>query len=180
MVSPSRLFHLYQHAINSNRLEGSFAQVGVCRGGSAKLIAEVKKGDKKFLLFDTFEGLPECDPDLDRKGRFGETSKQEVEALFSARNDIEICCGRFPETLTEAHQLDKYCFVYLDVDIYHSNLNALEFFYPRMYTGGVILIDDYNWTNTPGITQSTDEFLERQCLPTPPVITTRYQAAIFK
>ncbi|MBI2479460.1 MAG: hypothetical protein HYV60_12755 [Planctomycetia bacterium] len=56
----------------SKKYEGAFAEVGVYRGASAKLICEVK-GDKPLLLFDTFEGLPEAasqDRDVHRKGQY--------------------------------------------------------------------------------------------------------------
>ena len=36
---------------------GDFAEVGVYKGASAKLICEAK-GDKTLRLFDTYEGLP--------------------------------------------------------------------------------------------------------------------------
>ena len=47
----------------TGKIEGDIAEVGVYRGGSAKLICEAK-GNKQLHLFDTFEGLPDlCEKD---------------------------------------------------------------------------------------------------------------------
>src|SRR5258708_7091280 len=48
-------FNLYQLALNTAKLPGDIAEVGVFQGGSAKLIASLK-GTKGLHLFDTFEG----------------------------------------------------------------------------------------------------------------------------
>jgi len=57
MMWPDEMMMLYLTAKAMNGLGGSFAELGVSTGGSAKLICEVKK-DKTLHLFDTFEGLP--------------------------------------------------------------------------------------------------------------------------
>src|SRR5437763_12407749 len=58
-------FNLYQLVLTARKLPGDIAELGVFRGGSAKLIASLK-GDKALLLFDTFEGMPKARADLDR------------------------------------------------------------------------------------------------------------------
>jgi hypothetical protein len=49
--------------------------------------------------------------------------------------------GFFPETAAGVE--DRFCFVNLDFDLYDPILAGLEFFYPRMTEGGVILVHDY-------------------------------------
>src|SRR5437763_318304 len=68
-------FNLYQLVLKTQKVSGALAEVGVYRGGSAKLIATLK-GEKALHLFDTFEGMPTVNPDLDRHktGDFAETS----------------------------------------------------------------------------------------------------------
>ena len=110
---------------------------GVYKGGSAKLIASQKSGKKKLYLFDTFKGLPKTDPACDcyKKGRFADTSKRAVGQLFLKSENVEITEGLFPACAKPHHKSGEYAFVYLDVDIYKSNHEALSFFYPRMAKG---------------------------------------------
>ena len=42
----------------TKKIPGDIAEVGVYKGGTAKLIC-MNKGDKTLHLFDTFEGIPE-------------------------------------------------------------------------------------------------------------------------
>lgn len=136
-----RLFTLWQWGRQAARLPGSFAQVGVFKGGSARLIAEAKKGNREpFYLFDTFEGMPKVNSEIDlhKEGDFKNTSLDNVKKLFSDVNNVVFCPGFFPETSTPA-QNDKFAFVYIDVDIYQSVKDSLEFFYPKMLQGGVMV-----------------------------------------
>lgn len=182
LVSPFRLFPIFQFAQRANQLDGDFAQVGVYRGGSAKLISSVKAPRKKFYLFDTFEGLPAPDDEVDvyQKGRFADTSEELVRSLMADAMGIEIVKGIFPESARETHKHARYAFVYLDVDIYPSNFNALSFFYPRMVPGGMIIIDDYGWRNTPGIAKSVHDFIEKSSRGLIPIVTTKYQCLLIK
>ena len=50
--------------------------------------------------------------------------------------------GIFPETANSIEN-KNFSFVHLDVDLYKSTLDALEFFYSRVNRGGVILSHDY-------------------------------------
>lgn len=54
---------------------------------------------------------------------------------------VQIRKGFFPET---AKNIDEqFAFVNLDFDLYAPTLAGLEFFWPRMSNGGVILVHDY-------------------------------------
>jgi hypothetical protein len=49
--------------------------------------------------------------------------------------------GYFPETAAGLE--DTFCFVNLDFDLYMPILAGLEYFFPRMVSGGIILVHDY-------------------------------------
>lgn len=64
--------------------------------------------------------------------------------------------GFFPETSIGIDE--KYAFVSLDVDIYETTKEGLNYFYPRMSKNGIIMIHDYtSWTIT-GVKKAVDEF----------------------
>jgi len=164
---PIEAYHVYSIAKSQSKLDGDMAEVGVYQGGSAKLIAEVKN-EKELYLFDTFEGLPkvsEKDTHFGtsywKTGEFSNTSLENVENYLSNYKNIFCYKGKFPET-SEPIKTKKFSFVHLDVDLFQSTIDCLEFFYPRMINGGIILTHDYH---TDGIKQAFNEFCKDKKIP---------------
>jgi O-methyltransferase len=50
--------------------------------------------------------------------------------------------------------------VHVDVDLYEPTRACLEYFYPRMAAGGIILCDDYGTPAFPGARRAWLEFCE--------------------
>ena len=159
-ISMREMHNIYKLTEQTHKIDGDIAEVGVYKGGSAKVIAEFK-GDKKLHLFDTFEGMPEVDASIDKhkKGDFWDTSLDSVKSYLSNYKEIYFYKGYFPASLagTNCHALN-FSFVNLDVDIYESTKSSLEFFYGRVNRGGVILSHDYRSISCPGVKKAFDEF----------------------
>ncbi|TSC60510.1 MAG: hypothetical protein LiPW15_388 [Parcubacteria group bacterium LiPW_15] len=157
LFSPGELLNIWEQARIMADHGGAFAEVGVFRGASAKVICEVKN-KTPLHLFDTFEGLP--DEVSGRDGRFKKgmflAGEKEVRARLSRYPAIQIYPGLFPETGEAVKDL-KFSFVHLDVDLYSVTKKALEFFYPRMLPGGRILSHDYGQCE--GVWKAFDEFM---------------------
>jgi hypothetical protein len=119
---------------------GDFAEVGVFKGGSAWHLNELcKKRGNKIHLFDTFEGMPEpCEIDVHKKGEFGNTSVEEVQAAIP---DACIYQGLFPWTIP--NDLYDLAFIHVDCDLYSSVKAAIAFLPFRMVKGGIMYFDDY-------------------------------------
>jgi hypothetical protein len=67
---------------------------------------------------------------------------------------VEIVAGHFEKTLV--YFADKrFCFVHLDCDL----RCCLDFFYPRVVPGGIILLDEYDDPAWSGCNVAVDEFL---------------------
>lgn len=144
------------------KLEGDIAEVGVFWGGTARVICEAK-GDRRLHLFDTFEGLPEPD-EIDsafQKGQYA-CSLESVRDYLSGFPRVQFYKGYFPAT-GEPVKDRSFSFVHLDVDLYTSTLQALEFFYPRMEPGAIIISHDY--VEFPGVRKAFDEFFEHKSEP---------------
>ena len=45
---------------------------------------------------------------------------------------------------------EKFSFIHIDVDLFEPTFESLKFFYPRLKKGGIIVCDDYNFTDFPG------------------------------
>jgi hypothetical protein len=54
---------------------------------------------------------------------------------------------------------EVFSFVHLDCDLYGSYRDCLEFFYPRLSDGGIVLLDEYDDPPWPGCNKAVDEFL---------------------
>lgn len=143
------------------KVVGDIAEVGVYKGGSAKLICEAK-GNKTLHLFDTFEGLPDlCEVDDPRQFQKGQYlgSFENVKTYLKPYSNVCIYKGLFPST-AEPIKNKRFSLVNLDVDLYESTLSCLEFFYTRMNKGGVIISHDYS--DAPGVRKAFDEFFEEK------------------
>jgi len=149
-------FLVYSVARTQAEKEGAFAEVGVYKGASAKLICEVK-GDKPLHLFDTFEGLPratEPDGHIHRLGQY-KGSLESVQEYLKEYNNVHYHKGLFPDS-TKSVEDTIYAFVHFDVDLYESTKACLEYFYPRMIAGSVMMSHDYDWGA--GVRKAFDEF----------------------
>jgi O-methyltransferase len=137
------------------KLDGSIAEVGVYRGGSAKLMCNYK-GTKELYLFDTFEGLPYLDKESNyfKKGQYSSPFEAVKSSLQNYEN-IHLFKGLFPASALPVGE-KRFCFVHLDVDLYKSTKDCLDFFYNRMTKGGMILSHDYPLI--PGVKKAFDEF----------------------
>ena len=65
--------------------------------------------------------------------------------------------GYFPDTAGPVKE-KKFCLVNIDVDIFESVKACMEFFYPRMSRGGVIICHDYS--RFPGVLEAVDTFFQ--------------------
>jgi O-methyltransferase len=157
LFSPGELLNIWEQSRIMSGHGGAYAEVGVFRGASAKMICEAK-GKTPLHLFDTFEGLPNEVSDRDgrfRKGLFI-ASEQKVRQRLAKYPNVTIYPGYFPDTAMPIKDL-KFSLVHLDVDLYSSTKSALEFFYPRMLPGGRILSHDYGQCE--GVWTAFDEFM---------------------
>ena len=78
--------------------------------------------------------------------------------IFSLESNINLIPGYFQNTLTQLNE-NQFSFVSLDCDIYTSYKVCLEFFFPRLTRGGIILLDEYNDPPWVGCNKAVDEFL---------------------
>jgi O-methyltransferase len=161
-------YHIYMAVKGTQKVPGDIAEVGVYKGGSAKIICSVK-GEKTLHLFDTFEGLPKVE-DIDMvwpfyEGKFAASFESVKEYLKDDQN-VLFYKGIFPDTSGPVKET-VFSMVNLDVDTYESTKQCLEFFYSRMSTGGIIISHDY--LTAPGVKKAFDDFFAGK---TEPVIET--------
>lgn len=152
----------------TKNIPGEIIEAGVYQGGSALYIYDNMGDDKKLFLCDTFEGLKDSTEDDDcwlKNGNYAADFDM-VQDLFPNKERVKLIKGYFPNSATEEMKELNFSFVHLDVDTYTSTFNSLEFVYPRMSKGGIIMSHDYNII--PAVTKAIDEFFSDK----PEAITT--------
>ncbi|MDD1674778.1 MAG: TylF/MycF family methyltransferase [Methanomicrobiales archaeon] len=178
LLNAGEAYTLYMCVNSTSKIPGDIAEVGVYRGGSARIICEVK-GDRPLHLFDTFEGIPVIDSEKDgntfQQGQYA-ASLEEVQQFLRGYENVHFYKGIFPAT-GKAVKEQRFSLVNLDVDVYRSTRAGLRFFYPRMTPGGIILSHDY-CESTPGVKRAFDEFFSNK--PEPIIEMPGYQCLVVK
>jgi len=160
----SFIFNLTQ--IIEEGIEGDFAELGVYQGTTASILAHfANKSNRKLYLYDTFDGFDRRDligvdasKSLGFSKEFSDTSYKKVSHFVGYENICEYLVGYFPDTVTDDAKKRNYAFVHLDCDLYKPIVDGLEFFWPRLTSGGMIFIHDYSSGYWPGVKQAVDEF----------------------
>jgi O-methyltransferase len=174
--SPDEAYTLYSAVRDTANLDGVLAEVGVNKGGSARVFCEAK-GDCPLYLCDTFEGMPneKIDSRIDAWPTdirtHTDTGVDLVAGYLAAYSNVHFVKGVFPDSAAVHPELglaDKtFRVVHLDVDLHACTLSCLHWFWPRMVSGGRVISHNYNLTggrrgNTPGVKQAFMEFFKGQ------------------
>lgn len=152
-------------AAQAAHLGGDYAECGVYRGGLARTVMQYigfeKMTDRRFWLLDTFEGIPaeQVDGGVIHRHRYPD-SWDEVSRLFADRPNVRLVRGRVPETLAQVES-ERFCFLSIDMNAAAPEIAALEFFWPRLVPGGMVVIDDYGWSGHDAQQQGFDDFARR-------------------
>ena len=156
------IWWLQNERLKADKIPGAFAEVGVYKGDSASILHSLDPS-RELYLFDTFTGFPASDLEGETgeaatytTDDFADTDAGHVLTKFDNKDKIHLQKGYFPGT-TKGLEEKRFALVNLDADLYNPTKAALEFFYPRLSQGGVILIHDYN-VKWPGIIKAVDEF----------------------
>jgi O-methyltransferase len=151
-------FALAIDRLQRDKIPGAFAEIGVYRGVTSAFIHK-QAPERRFYLFDTFEGFPEQSLGGRTDTRFKDTSEQGVAAFLGDTTNIVFRKGFFPAT-AEGLEQESFALVILDVDLYLPALDVLNFFYPRMVRGGYFFLHDYNFPESDhAISRAAHEFL---------------------
>jgi O-methyltransferase len=177
LCSRDRCYILWTTLRQALANEGDAVECGVFRGGTALLEALTmqaasQRQHRMLHLFDSFEGMPETVEGVDRfkGGDLSTTSVARVEDLLKAFPFAEVHAGFIPATFTGL-KVEKVCWAHIDVDIYQTVRDCISFIYPRLSTGGFMIIDDYGFPSCPGARKAVDESFANSaevpiCLPT--------------
>ncbi len=184
--SAASLHQLFDLARRCKDLPGDFVECGIAMGSGIAAMKRVAP-EKKVWGYDSFQGIHLAGPNDSEQPGIGKithdtsgdllvssgvtvhTREQVNTILFEylefKEEDFVLVEGWVQETLP-VMKPKKIAFLRLDMDLYDPTLVALQYLYPRLVKGGILLIDDfnscsgvkkacfdsglYNWNETPG------------------------------
>jgi O-methyltransferase len=142
---------------------GIFMEVGSYKGGTALHICNaIEHRGVDFYCFDPFEkGGFENLGDQDKCFKshdFTDTRYEMVVKLLSGKPKARVIQGYFPASAKHLN-IGSIAFCHLDVDVYEATKESLEFLAPRLAPRGLVVLDDVDHLETPGVNKAVDEFL---------------------
>lgn len=190
LTSVERMYALYkavEYVINAG-IQGDIVEAGVWKGGSMMLAAlTLQKFDdtrRKIYLYDTYAGMTKpgekdvmsanqypakekwndvqknkaykdiwfCYASLEEVKNNLKITKYPEEKLIFVKGDVE---KTIPEKMPE-----KIAILRLDTDWYASTKHVLKHLFPKIVSGGVLIIDDYgHWQ---GAKDAVEEYFIEQ------------------
>lgn len=160
-----------------SHLEGDFVECGVWRGGMSAAIVELLGPQRHAHLFDSFEGLP---PAKDIDGKEAIAWQQDTSApnyydncaaeekfardamKAAAHQKYTIYKGWFDQTLKN-YNARPIAVLRLDGDWYDSIKVCLDYLFPLVVEGGIVILDDYNTWD--GCTRAVHDYLAERKSP---------------
>lgn len=182
---PARIYPIVNAAsyVARSKIPGSIVECGVWRGGmmvaAAKTLLSFGVMDRDIYLYDTFAGMsPPTNKDVDSRGNEAitefnlapKTQNGVVDWCYASLEDvtanmhrtgypkekIHFIKGKVEETLP-ATVPETISILRLDTDWYESSKHEMVHLFPRLQSGGVLILDDYGFWQ--GSRQATDEYL---------------------
>jgi hypothetical protein len=142
----------------AKNVPGDLIETGAWRGGACILMRAILKTygvkDRLVWVADSFEGLPEPDPEKypadagDKHHTFKPVavSLEQVKANFAkygvADEQVRFLKGWFKDTLPTA-PIKQLAILRLDGDMYESTMDGISNLYAKVSPGGYIIVDDY-------------------------------------
>lgn len=146
---------------------GNVAELG-CYNGDISWQLNALMPERKLYLFDTMEGFD--DRDLAMELEMGFTTVKKNDYLY-AKEDylmarlphsdmVTLKKGWFPETAFDIED-ETFALVYMDAGLYQPTFTGLEFFFPRMNPGGIIVLCGYEDPSYGGIHKAVSDLEEK-------------------
>lgn len=160
------LWQLVEQAHSLNRA-AAILEVGVWRGGTAGIMAQQLlnlNSTATLYLADTFTGVAKAgaNDSFYTGGEHSDTSQYIVEDLLKTKSQYQnykILKGIFPdETANKIPITEQFGLCHIDVDVYTSAKDILEWIWDKLIIGGMVVFDDYGFHSCTGVTKLVEEY----------------------
>lgn len=195
---PLASYFLARYYLHALAIGGAQAECGVFQGASALVLCRAAQSvDPAYAgaglhLIDSFAGLSKPG-ETDRFSLPGPEGRQASHhslpegTLSASLEEVRLALRDFPGVafhrgwIPEVFALlpeSRWSFVHIDVDLHDPTYASLDYFFPRLSAGGVIICDDYGSAVFPGAHRAWDRYCDEHDLPF--VVLGTGQAVILK
>ncbi len=153
-------------ALQARNVVGDYVECGVNRGGMARAQMELldfNKMEKSYWLVDTFRGFPDEQKPLVSEGMAVDSYEEcfaDVVETFAPFPRARLVRGIVPEVLPQV-EAQSVCYLSLDMNCAEPEFAALDYFWPRLSRGAIVLMDDYAYRGYGRQKTALDEFAAR-------------------
>lgn len=135
-------------------ISGDVAEVGVDRGETFKrLVTLFHPQNRMCYAFDSFYGMNHPGPYDNEQYGFGKFTNNgasnfiaRLEGQGVSGNKFQCVEGYIPECFDkfdQAHPDKKFAIALIDVDHYQPTVDSLNWLWPKLNNGGILMLDDY-------------------------------------
>jgi O-methyltransferase len=141
-------------------------EIGVFQGGASKFIAHLmrEQGDGVLYVCDTFCGHADVDDSIDGGHRvnegFSDVQVEDVKNYLKEYGNVKFLVGDIVKT-SQSIQEKEINLIHLDMDVYPPTKYALEYFWPKVAVGGIIVGDDYGTLSCKGMKKAVNDFVSQ-------------------
>ncbi|MEK7090514.1 MAG: TylF/MycF/NovP-related O-methyltransferase, partial [Patescibacteria group bacterium] len=151
-------------ASHAKHLEGDYVECGVATGMTAMSVVDYidfkNMPDRKFYLFDTFRGLDKRFSTNQEYARYKDKYSDSYEFIrdsFRQFPNVIIVRGAIPETLSKV-DIKSISYLHIDMNCVMPEIGAVNYFWPKLETAAMVILDDYGWLKHKDQKRAMDEF----------------------
>lgn len=161
-----------KHALTFAKSENfNFIECGVGDGMSAfytlrEISMEPKIHEKiKLHLFDSWGPMKKQDlleSEMGSEDRYSELELNITKNNLREYDDLVIYHKGYIPEVFEQNPKPPESIVYMHIDLNSTKptIDSLEYFFPKLVSGGVVLFDDYGWNNHKDTKHAVDDFFK--------------------
>lgn len=160
-------FTLFRIAQATTSLQGDLIECGCQSGKSSRflLAGEGIESDKMLHAFDAFKEASDPNKqDVEVNGQIAWTGGTHTAAESTFLHNMQMYehlvmsyDGRIPERFEDVAG-KTFSMAHINVELYQPTMDSLDFIYPRMVSGGVIVCHDYGSKKNDETSKAFDEF----------------------
>lgn len=149
-------------------IPGEVVEFGCYSGTTSLYLQRLILGispNRKLYLYDSFNGLPnKSNEDQSPSGeqyKEGELTASKQQLIHNFKKNgllIPKIYSRWFKDLLANEIPTKICFAFIDADFYNSTLEALDLVWPNLNPAGILIIDDANRLDLPGVDKAITKF----------------------
>ena len=157
--------HITQWAgFHARHLAGDYVECGVNRAFLSTSVMSYtdffSMPDRRFYLFDTYSGLVEdlvSEADKAAYKNKYEDCYEFVKKSFKDKPNVIIVRGVVPDSLHTV-EINKVAYLSIDMNCVQPEVKALEYFWPKLSSGAIVILDDYGFSGHEAQKEGADNF----------------------